>query len=224
MIHSASQPPSLRSDPHVWLLRDGDPFPAWVTSDAALTSAELERAASLRHPVAKAQFLRGRTVLRSALGLRLGCKPEEVVIRLTPDGKPVLDAAEVIHFNMSHTDGFALFAIASQPIGVDIEAADAKRDCDGLVRRFFTPMEQAEYFGIDPEQRPAAFLRGWTCKEALLKAIGSGVRDLQNCAVRTNPDAAPEVLLSPGSERWTLDAGEVEPGIAWAVARSANRG
>ena len=221
LLHPACQLPKSNLDPFVWLLREGDPLPEWVDSESNLSSIERTRADSIRHPVAKAQFLRGRAVLRSALALRLGCRPAEIPLRLSPDGKPFLDPADIrveLHFNMSHTDGFALFAIASRPIGVDIEVADPKRDCDGLVRRFFTPLEQTEYFGLAPHRRPAAFLRGWTCKEALLKAIGSGVRDLQNCAVRMDPDSAPAVRHAPGRAEWNLTAGEVEPGVAWAVA------
>jgi len=213
---------TLLAHPDVWLIRDGDPLPDWVASRSILSSAELARAESIRHPVAKANFIRGRTVVRSAFAPILGCDPSDVPIRLTPDGKPFLDSAEVgceLHFNMSHTDGFALFAISERPIGVDIEAADAKRDCDGLVRRFFTPGEREEYFALAEQRRPAAFLRGWTCKEALLKAIGSGVRDLQNCAVRMDPDSPPAVLCAPGDAEWKLDAGEVEASAAWAVAR-----
>ena len=221
LLHSDSRVPPAHADPHVWLLRDGEPLPEWVSSHDALSDSEQARADSIRHPRAKAQFIRGRAVLRSALALRLGCLPADVPLRISPDGKPFLDAAEIgaeLHFNMSHTDGFALFALASRPIGVDIEAADPKRDCDGLVRRFFTPVEQTEYFGLAAHRRPAAFLRGWTCKEALLKAIGSGVRDLQNCAVRMHPDGAPLVLSAPGSAEWALEASEVEAGVAWAVA------
>ena len=223
MVQHPSRIPSPHSDPCVWILRDGDPLPEWVASHSVLSAAELARADSIRHPVAKANFVRGRTVLRSALAQILGCDPSDVPIRIAPLGKPFLDPAEVgrdLHFNMSHTAGFALFGIAAQPIGVDIEVADAKRDCDGLVRRFFTAAEQVEYFGIPEPRRAAAFLRGWTCKEALLKAIGSGVRDLQNCAVRMDPDLPPAVLVAPGSACWKVEAGEVEAGVAWAVASS----
>ena len=199
----------------VWLLRDADPLPAW--SVPCLSDGERARADSLRHPIAHRQFVRGRAVLRSALALWLGVPPIDVPIRISSDGKPSVDSAGV-HFNASHTSGFALFGISRRVIGVDIEIAEPKRDADGLVRRFFTPEEQSEYFRVAEARRPAAFLRGWTCKEALLKAIGSGVRDLQNCAVAMDADAPPVVLFAPGGVSWHLEAGEVASGVAWAVA------
>ena len=76
------------------------------------------------------------------------------------------------------------------------------------------------FVSLSPTLRPRAFLQGWTCKEALLKAIGSGVRDLQNCRVYLNPDEPPAVIQSPGTGRWILAVGEVEPGVSWAVAEA----
>ena len=215
-------PPSTAPTPDlgdtlVWLLRDADPLPPWSVAVPCLSETERARADSLRHPVALRQFVRGRAVLRSALALWLGVPPIDVPIRISPDGKPYIDSVGV-HFNASHTAGFALFGISRRVIGVDIETADPKRDADGLVRRFFTPEEQAEYFRLAEARRPAAFLRGWACKEALLKAIGTGVRDLQNCAVAIDADAPPAVLFAPGGVRWHLEAGEIAEGVAWAVA------
>ena len=215
--HSLAPTPDV-GETLVWLVRDADTLPQWVARGDVLGESEQARAASIRHPVAKLQFVRGRTILRSALALWLDLPPAQVPIRLTPDGKPFVDSPAV-HFNMSHASGFALFGISRRPIGVDVETADPKRDCDGLMRRFFTPVEQEQYFRLEPEYRPAAFLRGWTCKEALLKAIGSGVRDLQNCSVGLDPERPPAVLLAPGDSTWTLHAGEVEPEVAWAVAQ-----
>lgn len=199
----------------VWLLRDSEPLPNWVSA-GVLSESEQARAANIRHPLGHSQFVRGRQILRSALGLWLNVPPAAVPIQLAPDGKPVVEG---VHFNMSHTAGFALFGIARRPIGVDIESADPQRDCDGLMRRYFTPPEQEQYFRIPPPLRPAAFLRGWTCKEALLKAIGSGVRDLQNCRVNLE---TPEVLEAPEGT-WELEAGELQPGVAWAVCVRTDR-
>ena len=216
---SFTAPAPVSGEVLVWLIRDAEPLPAWVCSTDCLSEHEQTRAANIRHPLARAQFLRGRIVLRSAIAHCLKRAAAEIAIHLTADGKPVVEDAGV-HVNMSHTAGFALFGIGPRPLGVDVETADPKRDCDGLMRRYFLPAEQDQYFRLLPAQRPQAFLRGWTCKEALLKAIGSGVRDLQHCRVNLNPDEPPAVFDSPGAGAWTLQVGEVEPGVAWAVAEA----
>lgn len=217
-------PDSLRAltAPLVWVVRDDDPLPGWADQPHALTRAERERADRTRHPRAQAQFLRGRTTLRAALGSLLQIAPVEVPLVVTPDGKPVLDPhADLpeLHFNVSHTDGAAVFAVSPVPVGVDVEQHRDGRDLLGLVSRFFASEEREQFSQLPHELRVSGFLRGWTCKEALLKGIGSGVRDLQNCAVELDPRCSPTVLRCPGGcDDWRLTCWDVSDGIAGAVA------
>lgn len=214
-------PDALRSppgEPVVWAVADADPLPAWA-DPTALTTTELERVARTTHPRARAQFVRGRIVLRAALGLLLGLPPPRVPLVLTADGKPVLDPAAGcdLHFNVSHTDGVAVFAVGPVPVGVDVETHRDGRDLFGLVDRFFTPDERAQFRALPAELRAAAFLRGWTGKEAILKGVGCGVRELANCAVDLDPRRPPAVRRSPDGTDWKL-TGWVEAEVAFAVA------
>ncbi|MCU0706300.1 MAG: 4'-phosphopantetheinyl transferase superfamily protein [Fimbriiglobus sp.] len=200
----------------VCTLPDADPLPDWVTPDP-FTPAELARLARTTHPKAREQFRRGRAVLRSALGLWLGVSPQAVPLALTADGKPVLEGFPGQHFNLSHTDGVAVFAFAHVPVGVDVERHSPTRDLAGLVRRYFTPEEVEQFHALADDAKPAAFLRGWTCKEAILKGVGCGVRELANCAVDLDPTRPPRVLRSPAGA-WALTTWEVATGVAVAVA------
>ena len=199
----------------VWLLPDAEPLPTWVHLDA-FTPPELDRLHRTRHPGAREHFRRGRLMLRSLLAERLRCSPGEVSLVLTPEGKPVVAGSDGIHFNVSHTAGLVAIAVAPVPVGIDVEAADDGRDIVGLVNRFFAEEERAQFARLPERLRRSAFLRGWTCKEALLKGIGSGVRDLQNCAVCLDPELPPRVVRSPAGG-WTLttwQAGEVGVAVA----------
>lgn len=205
----------------VFTLSDADPLPDWVTPDP-FTDTELARLHRTTHPKAREQFRRGRSVLRSALGLWLGLPPREVPLTTTADGKPVLDGIAGRHFNVSHTDGAALFALSDAPIGVDVERHSLTRDLAGLVRRYFTPEECEQFFALPEDAKPTAFLRGWTCKEAILKGIGCGVRELANTAVDLDPTSPPRTLRTPaGCGAWELTTWEVTAGIAAAVAIGA---
>ena len=155
--------------------------------------------------------------VRSLLAVTLGCQPREVPITVSPDGKPEADG---VHFNVSHTAGLVAVAVGTVPVGIDVEAADAGRDIAGLVNRFFATEEREQFARLPEPLRMTAFLRGWTCKEALLKGIGSGVRDLQNCAVCLDPEQPPRVLRSP-TAGWNLTTWAVgEIGVAVAVGAS----
>ena len=52
-----------------------------------------------------------------------------------------------IHFNVTHTDGLALIALARRPVGVDVEQLRAVSDPEGLVRRFFSAAETRHLSG-----------------------------------------------------------------------------
>jgi 4'-phosphopantetheinyl transferase len=195
-----------------------------VTPDP-FTAPELARLNRTTHPKAREQFRRSRSVLRSVLGLWLDLPPRAVPLVLTTDGKPTLDGIADKHFNVSHTDGAAVFALGDVPVGVDVERHSPTRDLPGLVKRYFTPEEVEQFHGLPDEAKPPAFLRGWTCKEAILKGVGCGVRELANCAVDLDPTRPARVLRSPAGV-WELTTWQVAEGIVAAVAmgaRSARR-
>jgi len=204
---------TVHESTRVWLLPDADPLPAWVAPDA-LAPDELDRLGRTRHPAAREHFRRGRLTVRTLLSVTLGCHPRDVPLAISTDGKPVCDG---LHFNVSHTAGLVAVAVGPVPVGIDVEAADAGRDIVGLVNRFFAEEEREQFARLPERLHRSAFLRGWTCKEALLKGIGSGVRDLQNCAVCLDPEQPPRVLRSP-LPGWSLSTwAEGEIGVAVAV-------
>jgi len=137
----------------------------------------------------------------------------------TADGKPVLEGIDGKHFNVSHTDGAAVFALSDVPVGVDVERHSPTRDLAGLVKRYFTPEECEQFHDLPDEAKPAAFLRGWTCKEAILKGIGCGVRELANCSVDLDPTRPPRTIRTPsGCGVWELTTWTVVDGLVAAAA------
>lgn len=187
-----------------------------------LTPGEQARAARLRTEAARLQFVSSRGALRAVLGRLLGVSPVEVEIAIGPDGKPHLAGRE-FEFNLSHTAGLALVATGPVPVGVDVERVRVVASAEGLVRRYFGARERAEFAALPAELRPAAFLRGWTHKEAVLKGIGCGTRDLDRCEVRLDPRTPPAIVAPPETvatwelSEWRPDAGTV---AALAVSRS----
>src|SRR5262245_32789413 len=80
-----------------------------------LTPSELERAARLRAPRIREQFLAARCLLRGVLGRYLGVPPRDVPIAYEATGKPALAAESNScgwQYNLSHCEGKALVAVA----------------------------------------------------------------------------------------------------------------
>lgn len=146
---------------------------------AALSQAERQRAARFPFERDRRRFIVARSRLRRELAARLGVPPEAVELERGDNGKPKLAprfAASGWRFNVSHSEELALYAFARGcEVGVDLEALRALPEADALAAACFSPGERDAYRAAAPQHQPLAFLRGWTRKEALLKALGVGL-------------------------------------------------
>ena len=139
----------------------------------ALSPEERHRAARFAVPGAGRQFIAGRAVLRRLLGHYLGLPPQALHFSLGAMGKPALAEVRALSFNLSHTEGLLLVAVASgMEVGDDVEKVRPIEGAAHLAARYFTARERA---GM--EDRPDAFLRLWTCRESAVKASGLGVSE-----------------------------------------------
>lgn len=148
------------------------------------------------------------------------CKPAEVPLGVEPDGKPVLANAS-LHFNVTHSGERGLIAVANRRVGVDLERMRPVPNAAGLVDRFFGPEEREQFAALPDELKLAGFFRGWTCKEALLKAVGTGIQNVDKCVVDLDPRRPPAVIRfdhPPECGTWQLAAWEPEAHYVAAVA------
>jgi 4'-phosphopantetheinyl transferase len=161
---------------------------------ARLTQEEQERA--LRYKLAKPreEFVIGRGLLRGLLGELLELEARAVPLSYLSSGKPFVDVSGAPHFNLTHTDGVAVLAVANRRVGVDVERVRPVLNAPGLVKRYFSRAECATFEALEESVRPAAFFRGWTCKEAVVKAAGATVSCLPEFDVELDPARAPRVL------------------------------
>lgn len=89
-------------------------------------------------------------------------------------GKPYFTAIPELHFSLSHSGEFWLAAIATTPLGLDIQQHQPCRR-EALARRFFHQQEQfwLERRDFDEE----SFFAVWTAKESYVKYTGQGIDD-----------------------------------------------
>jgi 4'-phosphopantetheinyl transferase len=214
-------------DLHVWLADLSVSEPEYVRLSRTLSAEETTRSRRLIFEALRRRFVIGRGTLRVLLGRYLDHRPSEVQITCAALGKPILDEAHGsdIAFSVAHSKHLAVYAFArSAAVGVDVEHSELG-DCDAIVRQFFSPRECRHYSALPACDRPAAFLRGWTRKEACLKASGAGMSaSLADVEVSITADA-PARLLSAGIcgdvKDWWL---EDMPGLEDFVGAVAVRG
>ena len=140
-----------------------------------LSPDERDRASTFLRDLHRDRFIACRAALRLVLGARLATRPEGIRFRYGPWGKPEIDAAAAdVRFSVSHTHGRALIAVATGfDVGIDVEHDAPVPDWEGLSERVFSQPERRELAAA--ADKPGAFLRGWTRKEAVLKALGVGI-------------------------------------------------
>lgn len=154
------------------LLADTAAGAVWAPRrDGVLSRDEAERAARFVFPRLGEAWAGAHVLLREVLGRATLTSAAHVRIRTGESGKPSVDGVE---FSLSHTGSVVLIGLGDLPLGVDVEKVPEERAVQ-QVGSSFHPREAAELLGLPADERPGAFARVWVRKEALLKAIGTGL-------------------------------------------------
>jgi len=138
---------------------------------------EHARAARFRLTLHARRYRAAHGGMRMILAAHLGLAMQAWAWQASEHGKPHFVDARHGHFNLSHSEDWALLAWHSDvPLGVDIEWHRTLPDLDGLARHYFTSAEQSWLNeAVTASHREMRFHRLWSAKEAALKALGSGL-------------------------------------------------
>ncbi|GGP83944.1 4'-phosphopantetheinyl transferase family protein [Streptomyces melanogenes] len=206
-----SPPLSRLTRTQVFPLTEGRVTIWWAWADEGLpefsrllSPQENKRLAQYRNDVLKAEFLTGAVLLRSALGRHTGLSPTEVrIARECPDcdahhGRPrSLDAPE-LDVSVSHAGGRVAVAVAhGMRVGVDVESLSRVGDANSLVDAICSPLEAAHVRKHDVDRQPQVLTDIWTQKEAVLKALGTGLRIPARHLEVAIPGSAPKLHTNP---------------------------
>lgn len=119
------------------------------------------------------QTLLGEVLIRKMLKDRFGLSNSAIVFETNTFGKPFLRSHPACHFNISHAKNYVVGAVGCSPVGIDVEAIGQMNG--GVTDRFFTSQEKQYLFDHPNSERPSAFCRIWTRKEAYIKREGGGL-------------------------------------------------
>jgi 4'-phosphopantetheinyl transferase len=126
-------------------------------------------------------------------------------------------AVEAIEFSVTHGGDLLVLAFADNtPVGVDVEPIGALQDVGAELLDFtLTAAERLRLLEVPAPQRRRTFLRHWTGKEAILKALGTGL-DVEPQAVALPPFPIKQKVsvTLPGSPPVDLWISDVEVGPA----------
>lgn len=217
--------PRYRERPRVWLVALDELSRA---GDAAgmLSDCELHRAARFGHTHLRRRFVARRTALRLVLGAALDVDPRTVPLATGSLGKPRLAGRGDLSFNLSHCEGTAAIALTTDgEIGVDIECAARVYEQHLIASRFFDASEAETIACLPRGLAEQAFLRCWTAKEAVLKALGVGLtQPLRDVVVDADPRRPLQLRRVPAPLQpcdWTLHACSLSEQLMLATAATA---
>ena len=206
--------PLTGSDLHIWCASLNVSSQDLLYYRSILSDDEAGRAMRFVFEKDRNHFIVGRGLLRSLLGSYLDLEPAQVEFVYRPHGKPAIKLGpkdKVLEFNLSHSKELVLYAFNwDHKVGIDVEYIQSMPDMDNFAEQFFSPRETALINSLAGEQKEIAFFKIWTCKEAFLKANGSGLTQPLN-AMEVSFEAGKVVTLSAiggdkeQTARWHLE-------------------
>jgi 4'-phosphopantetheinyl transferase len=208
---------------HVWRLQLHGSATDRQRWSALLSPDEVARADRFRSASAKDAFVAARAQMRCVLAGYVRESPAALRFSYEKYGKPALAGAPAApQFSLSHSADLALLAVSSNgPVGVDIEQVREGVEYDAVSDQLFDAAESARLASSSGNDRTAVFFRYWTCKESVLKALGTGFSlpanlcqvDLERGRAVLRGSAVAESLRS-----WHVRALAPADGYAGAVA------
>jgi 4'-phosphopantetheinyl transferase len=154
-----------------------------------LSGYELERMNKLTNFDDQICYLVVHSQLKKYLGNILNHQTHELFIDFSGITKPHLIDYE-LDFNLSHSSNYFSFGIsdnAKLQIGIDIEAVKDLDFMNVSLKTYFSD-EECDYILQSKKnltEKKIRFYEVWTCKEALLKMIGTGLSvDLKKICIK----------------------------------------
>ncbi|MEV0348463.1 4'-phosphopantetheinyl transferase superfamily protein [Nonomuraea sp. NPDC050680] len=236
------------TQPRVWKIHLDRPLApgGW----RSLSDAERERARRLGSARERHRFMVAHAALRAILGEVCGVRAARLAFGAENGGRPylalphgrtapgfnlshgqdtpdfnLLGGRGAPDFNLSHSEEWALVAVAppGSRVGVDVERIREDLDCLAMAGSMYQPEEVDRLREADPSDLRTGYFRLWTAKEAYVKAVGVGLAGLRGVLVHEESTTHGAVLSPPSPPgaalpvRWL----DVAPGYAAAVVTAA---
>jgi len=182
--------------------------------EALLSPDEKLRADKYRQQKDTHRFIVSRGAQRIILGRYLNHPPAELKFVLGDNKKPYLMSrtGEAILYNLSHSGDWIVLAVATMPVGADVEQIDHAFPFQDILADNFSG-EEAKFIGTSPER----FFMLWTRKEAILKATGQGLGDHLSLTPAMDGQHSLDASLTGAQKNWQLNSFELADGYIATV-------
>lgn len=216
---------------HLWFANDRIDSETAAACRAVMTEDERQQEQRFHFQRDRDRHVVTRALVRKVLSRYESLHPADWVFSKNAYGRPEIDLASPgisdLFFNISHTDGLIVVAIArGRAVGVDVESIRADRDLLDVAKQVFSPAEFEELFRLPAECQLDRFFQLWTLKESYIKARGMGVSiPLQKFGFRLDQNGTIDLEiaaeLADDARRW--QCWQFRPADGYLLALCAER-
>lgn len=186
------------------------------TSDLSwLGQEELNRYHAITASRRRNQFLSGRRFARECLASQVGGQWHDYLLSAPVNAPPLVlkqptnAVKKPLHISLSHSSDYLVCAVATRPVGVDIENTATKRDGVAMSSFVLSEDEFSSVLDLPTNERRAQFYARWTLKEAWIKQCPTATAmQAIACFPCDHPDALGAVI---STANWTLAVTPVKP-------------
>lgn len=216
--------------PRVWVIDLDDPtglaIPAVPDLPSGVGASPPDQAVVRRRRMAMSKYLTLNLLAQLA-----GVAATELHLTTDDHGRPAVDLdsspanwrARALDFSVAHADNvFAIGVTFEGRIGVDVETFLPDEMLSSASSAVLTAAEAKWIKSLSADERPLAFLKAWTAKEALVKAVGLGASfGMGLVETTTREDGALRIARLNESEQlaagWNLEHQALVVGASKAV-------
>ncbi|MBT3224257.1 MAG: 4'-phosphopantetheinyl transferase superfamily protein, partial [Proteobacteria bacterium] len=175
VVKLAGDEPGFLHTPEVWLMLWEEHRHRLDHFWALLDDDERRRAKDFVFDFHRERFVIGHGWSREILGAYADEEPWALKFSQNEYGRPHLVGTD-LSFNRSYGGAWVMLGVGRDCIvGVDVEEVVVRRDLSEMVERYFSPVEVLQFRALTPSQHLDGFYRGWSRKEAYIKARGMGL-------------------------------------------------
>lgn len=166
----------LNQNAHIWRLNVNENVDGLDFLFTLLSKDEKQRVNKFTFEKDRTTTIIARGSLRHLLSRYLNCQATDIKFSYGKYGKPTLLNNKTIKFNVSHSGEMIVIAFCNDyDIGIDVEYIKRDFDVFDIVDNYFSKQEIKALHKIPNNQQTEAFFRGWTRKEAFIKAKSQGL-------------------------------------------------
>lgn len=162
------------------------------------------------------QFIICRSILKFVLAAYTKLDAKSIQLDYHFNKKPYLSSHPWLYFNVSHSEDFAVIAISLKKVGIDIEYIAKDFTFTNVLPDVFDNNEVlAIQKAVDIKH---TFYKLWTRKEALVKALGTGIDDDFKNIPSLDGHHMIDSKLVKNTENWQVCSFELDDNYLGAVA------